>query len=341
MKSSNDMPVIGQQIAFTAHVSITTPGAARISGTVDFFDGTTLLATRHVNSAGDAVLKISSLSIGGHSITAVYNGNAKLAGSKSDALTQAVAQGSTQTVLHDVPATSQVGQPVTLFAYVYAVAPSHGQRTGTVTFYDGTTVLGTVNLGAVTTSLSSAGDDHNASLGYSGRVTLTTSSLSVGTHAITAVYSGDADFVGSTSTVVNEIVVLAKSHTDLTSSALAANAGDAVTLTATVRANNSKVTGVPTGTVEFFDGTTLLGKGTLDSKGVATLTTSSLSAGTHVITVNYDGDANFTISGDEIRERIVPLIQIATTTIAGAGTANGGAKLRGQRDEYIDDQHQR
>lgn len=62
-----------------------------------------------------------------------------------------------------------------------------------------------------------------------------------------------------------------------------------VTFTATL----SSTYGTPTGTVNFLDGSTQIGSGTL-SKGVATFTTSSLAVGAHSITAVYGGDANFT-----------------------------------------------
>jgi Bacterial Ig-like domain (group 3) len=58
-----------------------------------------------------------------------------------------------------------------------------------------------------------------------------------------------------------------------------------VTFTATVLPAKA------TGTVQFFDGATLIGTATLSS-GSATLTTSSLSTGTHPITARYGGDVN-------------------------------------------------
>ena len=64
-----------------------------------------------------------------------------------------------------------------------------------------------------------------------------------------------------------------------------------MTFTTTVRQNASG-TGVPTGTVNFLDGTTSLGTVALTA-GVATLTTSALSAGTHQIVAAYSGDATF------------------------------------------------
>ena len=68
--------------------------------------------------------------------------------------------------------------------------------------------------------------------------------------------------------------------------------GQADTLTATVIVA-APGAGSPTGTVSFFDGATLLGAGTVDS-GVASVTISDRSVGTHPITAVYGGDGNFT-----------------------------------------------
>ena len=68
---------------------------------------------------------------------------------------------------------------------------------------------------------------------------------------------------------------------------------EAVTLTATIAAV-SPGAGTPTGTVTFFDGTTSLGTGTLNSSGVGTLTISSVPVGSYSITAQYSGDTNFT-----------------------------------------------
>jgi hypothetical protein len=62
----------------------------------------------------------------------------------------------------------------------------------------------------------------------------------------------------------------------------------AVTFTSTT----SSASGVPTGSIGFFDGTTLLGTVTLTS-GQASYTTSALAVGTHSITAVYSGDATF------------------------------------------------
>ncbi len=85
---------------------------------------------------------------------------------------------STSTTLSSSPNPSTSGQNVTFTATVTA---NVGTPTGSVTFNDGPNTVGTVNLDA------------------SGHATFTTSSLTVGSHSITAVYSGDATHDGSSS----------------------------------------------------------------------------------------------------------------------------------------------
>src|SRR5205823_2635985 len=92
----------------------------------------------------------------------------------------------------------------------------------------------------------------------------------------------------------------ATTSTNLSSSAATATAGQAVTFTAAVSSN----AGAPTGTVYFYDGTTLLGTGTVVN-GVATFTTSGLSVGNHYITAVYGGDANFSGSTSQTLEEAI------------------------------------
>jgi Bacterial Ig-like domain (group 3)/FG-GAP-like repeat len=167
------------------------------------------------------------------------------------------------------------GGSVTLTATVTPVSGS-GVPTGNATFYDGTTSLGTGTLAA-------------------GVTTFSTSSLSTGSHAITASYSGDSSNAASTSAVVTVTVVvpaLTATTTELKSSAATVSAGASVTFTATTTASS----GTPTGTVTFLDGTTALGTGDLNGSGIATYSTSELSAGSHSITASYAGDSAYAAS---------------------------------------------
>src|SRR5207248_1198998 len=126
--------------------------------------------------------------------------------------------------------------------------------TGTVTFQDGASALGTGTLSG-------------------GTATFTTSALTAGTHSITAIYGGDANFTGSTSPILTQTInQTASSSAVVTSSNNPSIIGTAVTFSVSAR-RSSDLT--PTGTVTFQDGASALGTGTL-SGGTATFTTSGL-----------------------------------------------------------------
>ena len=94
----------------------------------------------------------------------------------------------TATTLSSAPNPSFFGDGVTLTATVSVPPPGAGVPTGTVTFTDGTTVVGT------------------SPLSPSGNATLVTAGLQVGTHALSATYSGDGNFLSSTSASVPQLV---------------------------------------------------------------------------------------------------------------------------------------
>jgi hypothetical protein len=104
--------------------------------------------------------------------------------SASTVLVHEVERAGTTTALTSSLNPSSFGQAVT---FTVAVTSLAGTPTGVVTLQDGTTALGTVPLAA-------------------GGATLTTSGLAVGSHAITAVYGGDASFEGSASAAVSQTV---------------------------------------------------------------------------------------------------------------------------------------
>jgi hypothetical protein len=155
--------------------------------------------------------------------------------------------------------------------------------TGSVTFLDGSTPLGTVPL------------DSN------GRAQYTTAALGVGTHHITAVYSGDPHFAVSTSAEVPELIDRVPTNTGLQTSGSPSTDGQTVVLTATLGWNAAQANNLPgpTGVVYFYDGSTLLGAGIL-SGTQAVFNISNLSVGSHDLTAHYAGDANYdvSISGD-------------------------------------------
>ena len=248
---SPSTPVFGQSVTLTATITPTTTGSASPTGTVTFFNGSTIIGhgTRHERSGHS---RTNTLPVGTNSITAQYGGDTNYAASTSPAVTVPVAQASTTTAVTYFPSSPVASQNVTLTATVTAVSPGAGTPTGTVQFYQ---------------RHDRAGEPRHIS---GGVATLTTTALPTGDNSITAQYSGDTNFDASTSPAVTvTVAATATSTTTLTFSPSAPVYGQTVTLTATV-APVSPLTGTPTGTVEFFNGTTLLGTGTLTS-GVATL----------------------------------------------------------------------
>ncbi|WP_206306702.1 Ig-like domain repeat protein, partial [Streptomyces malaysiense] len=101
------------------------------TGTVDFFDGATLLGTGTL-TGGTATLTTSTLAVGTHALTAVYSGDTEFGGSTSPVDSQTVTQAATTTGLTSAPDPSVAGEAKTLTATVAAVPPGAGTPTGTV-----------------------------------------------------------------------------------------------------------------------------------------------------------------------------------------------------------------
>jgi hypothetical protein len=112
----------------------------------------------------------------------------------------------------------------------------------------------------------------------------------------------------------------------LTSNAPTMPVGGSVTFTAQV---SSTVTlKVPTGTATFMDGSTSLGTATLDSYGIAKLTTTGLSGGAHSITANYSGDSIFRSSSASISESISDYaLQAVTASVSIRVGQSGSASV--------------
>jgi hypothetical protein len=266
--SSKNPSILGSAVTFTATVSATVGTA---TGLVTFKDGATTLGTGTL-IAGKATFTTSGLSLGSHSITAIYAGGTNFFGSTSAALTQHVLAATSTSVAASVNP-SVFGQTVIFTATVTSATP--GTITGTVTFKNGAIVLGS---GVVS----------------GGKATFSTSALIIGIHSITGIYSGDATYATSTSPALSHTVNKAASKTTMTSSVDPSVFGQAVQFTATVTAV-APGAGTPTGTVTFKNGLVVVGSGTLVS-GKATFSTSALTVGAHSITATYNGGIDFNTS---------------------------------------------
>jgi subtilisin-like proprotein convertase family protein len=281
--SSANPSVFGQSVTFVAVVSVTTSPASGVpTGTVNFFDGTTQIGTGTLATVGSrqqTSITISSLDVltSPHAITAVYVGTPSFSMNTSPVLSQVVNPIGTATALNATPSSIKYGQTVTLTATVSVTGGGSGTPTGTVNFFDGTTMIGSSTLSPV------SGQQ---------QATITDSTLTAtpSTHSITAVYVGVTDFATSTSQATTVTVMgLATTTSNVTSSVNPSTIGQSVKFTATVSATGG---GTPTGSVTFMDGTTPIGMGTL-SGGSAFVTVATLSAGSHQITASYSGDTQF------------------------------------------------
>jgi Bacterial Ig-like domain (group 3)/FG-GAP-like repeat/FG-GAP repeat len=204
------------------------------------------------------------------------------------------------------PLTVTFGQTVNGTAQV--TSSDGSMPTGTITFYDGTTSICTIP------AAPSASCPAGSGAGFA-----------VGTHVLTAAYSGDATHLPSTSAAVTVVVLptaKAQTMTMLTASVDPATTGQEIVFTANVMAAGP----VPTGAVTFLDGSTVLGTKMLVGAGVASLSVSSLGVGSHAVTASYAGDANSAGSVSTVMtEAVVP----ETVTSTGSGVTGFSVSVSG------------
>jgi hypothetical protein len=169
----------GQAVIFTA--TVTSTGGVP-DGTVTFKNGNQALGTVTL-SGGQAQLSVTTIDAGASTIKAVYNGNSTFATSQNS-LQQVVVAAPTTLTLAASPNPASSGQSVTFTATVNC---STAVPTGTVTFKDGKTTLGTATV-------------------VNGQAQFTTSTLAIGTHSMTATFKGSKDFAGSSSPTLQEVI---------------------------------------------------------------------------------------------------------------------------------------
>ena len=249
--------VYGSEVVLTA---VVTPSGA--TGLVRFFDGSSNLGgSASLDGTGTAVLPVATLLAGTHNITAEYEGDANVPPSTSNTVqltvTQLTAPGGGPALTVKVnDATRTTTQPNPPFTYSTSGTLVNGDTYATA-------IMGTP------TYSTAAGT-------VPGTFAVTVSGLTSANYT--------SQLLPGTLTVVET-----PTTTTLDVSPATVQYGDMLTLTATV------APGTVTGNVGFFDGATLLGQATV-SGGVATLTTTTLNAGTHNITALYNGDGTYATS---------------------------------------------
>ncbi len=268
--SSLNPSVFGAKVSLTATVA-PSPGGPTPTGTVTFKEGNSDLSVVTLKR-GSAKYTLSTLGVGGHTITVAYSGDSHNEPGESAGFTQTVNRAATQVTLTSSANPAVFGSGATIKAAVKAVAPGRGTPTGTVIFSEGANELASV-----------------AVVGGSAKYRV--SGLDVGQHAIKATYTGSSDFTASEPATLLQTIVPAASRLTLTSSANPARSGSAAYVKAVVKAV-APGSGTPTGTVAFNEGPNTLAVVPL-SEGSAKLPIGGLPVGEHTITVSYGGDLDF------------------------------------------------
>ena len=234
---------------------------ASATGTVTFYDGTALLSQATL-AGGMAVITTETLALGLHQLSAVYSGDAPNAPSASPTLPVEITPGAALVTLTPASATALYG---TLAPLVATVSPA--TATGTVMFED--SVSGALGQATI------AG----------GMATVDASSLTVGSHTLTASYFGDTTHLPSTSAAATVTITALLTTTTLVAQPGQIIFGSTTSLTATVSPSAAS------GNVIFRDASSgVLGTATITA-GSAVLNTSTLPAGMRSISADYSGDA--------------------------------------------------
>ena len=286
---STTTPAGGSIVTVTGIVTATNPGATAPTGLITvnldgITQGTGTLSTTGTTTS--ASVSVTVPASGAHTIQGTYAGDTNYNNSTSPAVTVTISKVATVTTIAATPSAITTGTPETFTATLAPATPVTGTTytlTGTVSFYDGTTLLGTAVVSSNTAILTG--------------ITLS----STASHTVTAVYSGDTTYSTSTSAPLLLSATLAPVTVTLTSSVAILSPGQAVTLTAVVTPVNSPPATAeqhPSGYVLFYAGTALVGTQSpvVQSTGyssVASTFVSSLPAGQYVITAVYSGDPTY------------------------------------------------
>jgi len=258
LQASTTTPQYQTNVTLTATVS---PSAA--TGTVTFYNGSANIGSAQVNG-GIATVTTSFAAGGTATLHAVYSGDYNYASSNSNALVMNVSGPLvTSTTLQASTAATAIGDSVTLTANL-----SPATTTGTVTFYNGSTAIGTANVNAGVATL-------NTTFSVSGNITLT------------AGFAGNASWEPSAS---NKVSLFVSGNTPdtvvLQTAPFSVIIGYSATLTATVSP------AAATGTVSFYDGSVELGSAPIEA-GAAVFTSTFMTAGSQSLTAVYSGDTTY------------------------------------------------
>jgi hypothetical protein len=291
---------VGDDVSFSSTVTPTI--GSNPGGAVQFLvDGAAFGSPRPVSGgvATSANLNTGSMSLGNHTVQAVYNGDANFGTSSSSVVEFRVRVpllGSSAS-LSITPNNTVYGQQVTLASHVTTTSGS-GNPTGSVTFSEGGTVFGIVPVDG------------------SGNASIDSTTIPVGAHSIVATYSGDDEYNGAASSPGSLNVAKADVTVDLTSSDTTTVSGESVNFGVTVAAQ-APGAGLPDGTVQLVIDGNNAGSPVALTGGVANFDpVTSLLNGNHTVAVSYSGSSNYKSGSDSLAQTVTPADTTTSVTVA-------------------------
>jgi hypothetical protein len=301
VSASANPSTYGQAVTFTGTVNPPASVLVMPTGKVAFTDSGVTVGTGTLNNMGQATFSTATLTTGDHKIKAFYSGDNNFGPSfTASPLTETIKQAPTTTKVTSSVNPSVFGQPVAFTATVQSTVPNSPLPPGTVTFEDNGVSIGTRGL-------------------TNGVARLTTVSLTVGNHTITAMYNATMNFATSTSTALSQRVGKDGTHLSISTSGSPSKFGQFVTFTVTGFAA-APGSGSPTGLVTFFNGNSPIGSADFNSSRQAVFSTFTLTIGAHSISATYGGDVNFTGSRSATIQQVVSSQASAAGPLAEAQT---------------------
>ena len=187
VSSSPNPSTYGTSVTFTATVTAADSGAGTPTGSVIFTIDGVAGSPVSVDSSGQAAFSTTTLQTGSHTVSAAFTGTNGWANSGGDGSDQDVTDG-TNTAVGSSPNPSTSGQSVTFTATITAADSGAGIPSGSVVF----TIDG------------SAGSP--VSVDSSGKAIFSTTTLGVGSHTVSAAFTGTAGWGNSNGTGANQVV---------------------------------------------------------------------------------------------------------------------------------------
>jgi large repetitive protein len=311
--------IVGQSRSVVATITPIAPGGLAPGGSVNYYFNGGFVATVPINKviydasgnqiASQAIFTFASGGVGNYAVTAVFVGSGGYLNSSfapNPAPIFKIVQATTSTTISALPTSVVYGQPVAITATVTEQAPGTMAPTGSVTIYDGATAIATGALNAA------------------GKFILNSTTLPVGTASLTAKFTGNSNFAGSSSASVLVSVGQVSTSTNLGFSSPSPVYGQPLTITATVTSASPSVA-VPLGNLVFTVDGVPQTQVPLNASGIATLTLTNLNAGLHTFSATYvPATGNFGSSGTPSTNLTVGQAHTTTSLVSSSPTSGVG-----------------